>query len=226
MAGGVKGLRIVPVGLNYERKDRFRSAVWINVGEAIDADAWLAQHDGEERAAMRALTPEIDRRMKWVAIHLDDAKWEPLLEEVEGLLPAARGLRRVGLLQLRQRVAAAIIYFHATDPERAQTAAGKVEAWAERRRASGLPADARFFRQSMVVRGLALVWDVVKLAAVLVIALMGFTHHWIPHGITRFFAARFDQAGKVTVALNRMLVGLVVHTSWAVLVGWTMLQIF
>jgi hypothetical protein len=153
VAAGVKGLRIVPIGLNYERKDRFRSAVWINVGEAIDADSWLAQHDGEERVAMRALTPEIDRWMKSVAIHLEDAKWEPLLEEVEGLLPAARGLRRVGLLQLRQRVAAAINHFHATDPERAQTAVGKVEAWATQRRESGLPADARFFRQPIAVRG-------------------------------------------------------------------------
>lgn len=55
---------------------------------------------------------------------------------------------------------------------------------------------------------------------------MGFAHHLIPHGITRFFAARFDQAGKMTVALNRLLVGLVVHTSWAVLVGWAMWQVF
>ena len=226
VAGGVKDLRIVPVGLNYERKDRFRSAVWINVGEAIDAAAWLAQHGGEERVAMRALTPEIDRRMKSVAIHLEDAKWEPLLEEVEGLLPAARGLHRVGLLQLRQRVAEAINHFHATDSARARAAAEKVETWAERRRASGLPADARFFRQPMAVRVLALVWDVVKLVGVLVLAVMGLVHHLIPHGVTRFFAARFDQAGKMTVALNRLLVGLVVHTSWAVLVGWVMLQVF
>ena len=55
---------------------------------------------------------------------------------------------------------------------------------------------------------------------------MGFAHHLIPHGITRFFAARFDQAGKMTVALNRLLAGLGVHTSWAVLVGWAMWQVF
>lgn len=226
VTAGVKGLRIVPVGLNYERKDRFRSAVWINVGEAIDADTWLAEHGGEERVAMRALTPEIDRRMKSVAIHLEETTWEPLLEEVEGLLPAARGLRRMGLLRLRQRVARAINHFHAVDPDRARAVATRVEAWAERRKASGLPADARFFRQPIWGRSLMLSGDVLKLVMVMVLAGLGFIHHLIPHGVTRFFAARLDQSGKMTVALNRLMVGLLVHGAWTVMVCWVMLQVF
>lgn len=226
VTAGVKGLQIVPVGLNYERKDRFRSAVWINVGEAIDGDAWLAEHGGEERVAMRALTPEIDRRLKSVAIHLDDASWEPLLEEVEGLLPAARGLKRAGLLQMRQRVARAINHFHAVDPARARAVAARVETWAQHRKHSGLPADARFFRQPIWGRALMLGWDMLKVAMVTVLAGVGFVHHLIPHGVTRFFAARMDQAGKMTVALNRLLVGLVVHVGWAILVTGFMLQVF
>lgn len=225
VAAGVKGLRIVPVGLNYERKDRFRSAVWIHVGEAIDAGAWLAQHENE-RAAVRALTPEIDRRMKAVAIHLEDAAWAPVLEEVEGLLPAARGLNPVGLLQLRRQVAEAINYFHAHDLARAQSVAASVEAWAQARRASGLPADARFFRQPLALRMVGLAGDAIKLVTVMALAIPGLLHHLIPHGITRWWAARFDQPGKMTVALNRMLVGLVVHVGWAALVWVAMIRVF
>src|SRR5688572_535024 len=37
VAAGATGLRVVPVGLNYERKERFRTAVWIKVGRPIHA---------------------------------------------------------------------------------------------------------------------------------------------------------------------------------------------
>src|SRR5437867_9159311 len=40
MQSGV-ALKIVPLGLNYERKERFRSSVWVRVGEPIEAGAWL-----------------------------------------------------------------------------------------------------------------------------------------------------------------------------------------
>jgi 1-acyl-sn-glycerol-3-phosphate acyltransferase len=76
---------LVPLGLNYERKERFRSAVWVNVGEPLDANAALREHAGDDRKAMRQLTAELDRRLKQVAVHLDEAKWEPFLEHLETL---------------------------------------------------------------------------------------------------------------------------------------------
>lgn len=223
---GVKGLRIVPIGLNYENKDRFRSAVWINIGDAIDGEAWFNEGGSDRREAMRALTPEIDQRMKQVAIHLDDTVWEPLVSEVEGLLPAGKGLKGPGVLQLRRRVAEAINQVHRDDPETTARVAAQVQAWAVERKASGLPADARFFRQPMWWRLVALATDMVKLSAVLLLAVPGLLHHLIPHGVTRFFAARMDQPGKMTVALNRLLVGVVVHPLWAIAIWIGMMQVF
>ena len=226
VAAGVKGLQIVPMGLNYERKDRFRSAVWVEIGEAIDADAWMEQHDGEERAAMRALTPEIDRRLKQTVVHLEDATWEPLLEEVEGLIPAARGLRTMGLLQMRKRVAGAINDYYDREPARAEALAERVRAWRAKRRAAGLPTDARFFVQSMWRRSLAIVTDAVRLPVALGLGLLGLLHHLLPHLIARFWAARLDQPGRVTVALHRLLVGLPVHAIWYAAVTVGMLRTF
>src|SRR5688572_5182974 len=67
--GGAAGLQVLPVGINYEDKERFRSSVWVAVGEPIDMDRWLAQHDGQSRVAMRALTDELQRRLKGVVVH-------------------------------------------------------------------------------------------------------------------------------------------------------------
>jgi 1-acyl-sn-glycerol-3-phosphate acyltransferase len=48
---GAVGLKLVPIGLNYECKEMFRSAVWIRVGEPIDVNAWLANFTGSDRRA-------------------------------------------------------------------------------------------------------------------------------------------------------------------------------
>ena len=56
---GPLGVRVVPVGLRYEAKDRFRSAVWVSVGAAIDPAAEIARYENEPRAAVRALTERV-----------------------------------------------------------------------------------------------------------------------------------------------------------------------
>lgn len=223
---GVRGLKIVPMGLNYERKDRFRSVVWVELGEAIDVDEWWQTHGGEGREAMRALTPEIDRRLKDVVVHLDDATWGPLLEEVEGLIPARVGLRSTGLLQMRKRVAQAINGYYQQDPAKAEALAQRVRAWRTKREAVGLPRDARFFRQPLWRRGLAVCGDTVRLPVALGLGALGLIHHLVPHLVARFWAARLDQPGRVTVALHRLLVGLPVHLTWYLGVTIWMLATF
>src|SRR6185369_15161685 len=74
---------IVPLGLNYERKERFRSSVWVRVGEPIEAGAWLPARGGEEKAALRALTEEIDVRLKQAVVHLNEERWQPFLTELD-----------------------------------------------------------------------------------------------------------------------------------------------
>src|SRR4026208_2087663 len=47
---GAGELKIVPLGINYERKERFRSTVWVNVGAPIPAKAWLNGGGGRPSA--------------------------------------------------------------------------------------------------------------------------------------------------------------------------------
>lgn len=230
--GATLGLRVVPVGINYERKERFRSAVWIKVGRPIDAVRWLAMHGGDEHKAMRTLTQEIDARLRRCVTHLNDVAWESLLDEVEGLLPPpprkrrAWGAVRAGValatLHRRKRVADAINLFHRTDPLRAKAAAARVAAHAEALRGAGLPADSRVF----VWRGLALAGTFARDGLVLgcggVVALAGLVHHAVPYGIVRLIAGRTAGSGRMVVALNRLLLSLPIYAAWYAFVGWRM----
>jgi 1-acyl-sn-glycerol-3-phosphate acyltransferase len=57
--GHAEGLRVVPIGIVYEDKGRFRSRVVLRVGEPIDPAPEAAAYAREGRAAVRALTDRI-----------------------------------------------------------------------------------------------------------------------------------------------------------------------
>jgi 1-acyl-sn-glycerol-3-phosphate acyltransferase len=224
VAAGAQGIRVVPVGLNYERKERFRTAVWIKVGRPIDAANWLRMHQGDEHRAMRALTQEIGARLRHCVTHLDDAAWDTLLDELEAMLPPAPGGRRASLATLhrRKRAADAINLFHRRDPARAAAAAARVRAHAAELRAEGVPPDARVF----ALRGLAL-WGVLLRdgALMLISGLVGFVgllHHILPYGIVRLIVGRTAGPGKMVVALHRLLASVPVYAAWYAFVWWRM----
>src|SRR6185503_4587791 len=118
---GAVDLVIVPLGLNYEKKDRAFTPVWVRVREPINVSDWLKQQDADERKAMRALTAEIDQRLKEAVIHLDEAKWEPFLHDLETLRPPKpeAAAKPVTALRQRKRIADAMNYFLKTDRPRA-----------------------------------------------------------------------------------------------------------
>jgi 1-acyl-sn-glycerol-3-phosphate acyltransferase len=222
LAAGATGLRVVSVGINYERKERFRSAVWIKIGRPIDAARWLRMHAGDEHRAMRTLTQEIEARLRLCVTHLDDPAWEPLLDALEALLPPAPGGRRASLATLhrRQRAAATINFFHRTDPPRAREAAARVDAHAAALQAAGVPPDSRVF----ALRGPALIGALLRDGLVLLlgglVGLVGLLHHLVPYGVVRLIAGRTAGNGRMVVALNRLLLSLPIYALWYAFIWW------
>ncbi len=104
LEGGAQGLQIVPVGINYEQKERFRSSVWVQVGEPLLMDDWLQRHGGDARQAMRALTPELQQRLNSVVVHLNEVQWEPFLQDLEVLVPSRPNEQGKSASPVRQRV--------------------------------------------------------------------------------------------------------------------------
>jgi 1-acyl-sn-glycerol-3-phosphate acyltransferase len=70
-ADGVGEIAIVPVGLVYEDRGRFRSDAAIRFGEPIEIDDWLARYGAERRPTVRALTAQLTEAVDKVAAPLD-----------------------------------------------------------------------------------------------------------------------------------------------------------
>jgi 1-acyl-sn-glycerol-3-phosphate acyltransferase len=215
--GPEASLRVVPLGINFERKERFRSSVWIQVGQPIDVAAVLAREGGDERRAMRQITTELDRELKRVVIHLNDPTWAPLVEDLESLLPQSGPSTRnsVAALRQRKRIADAMNHFLRSDSSRAEAVAARIRTYRANLAAQGLTPQSAIMRLRRLALVIRMTWDFLWLAFWTPAALLGLVFHLVPFAVVRAIAPRLE-AGKSTVALARLTLSLPLYTAWYV----------
>ena len=213
---GAKSVTVVPLGLTYERKDRFRSSVLVRVGRPIDVDALLQEHDGNERKARRALTTELEVRLKEVMVHLDEPEWEPWLEDLETLVPPPSTMQQTParLLWQRKRIADAMNYFLEKDRTRAESIADEIAAYREQVHEAGLRVDSAILCSSNLAVLLQSMAHAIWLVLLFIPALYGTVYHFVPFFIVRAIASRMDQPGRLTVSTHRLLVGVPLYLVW------------
>ncbi|NQU23556.1 MAG: 1-acyl-sn-glycerol-3-phosphate acyltransferase [Candidatus Nealsonbacteria bacterium] len=222
-AEGAVGVKVVPIGINYEHKDKFRSSVWIRVAEPIDVGEVLEQHEGDVRKARRALTKELEARLKEVVVHLDEPEWEPWLDDLQDLVepPGKHAKNPPSWLERRKGTANAMNYFLANDRERAESVAGEIKAYRDRVESAGLRIDSAVLRLHGLKVCAKLLWRFLRLLLLLIPALAGTLHHLVPFVLTRQLGARLlDQPGRKTIATNRMIVGVPLYLIWYAAVAW------
>ena len=215
---GATDVRIVPIGITYQRKEQFRSAVLVRVGEPIVAADFLKEQEGNVPRARRAVTAELDARLKRVTIHLENPDWEPWLNDLEILVPAppdAPASPAASLWQ-RKRIADAINYFLESDRGRAVSVAQDIKAYRDDVEAAGLRVDSEVLRMPGISVFLRLLWKFLWLVVLFIPALLGTLHHIVPFVVVRKIAHRMDQPGRVTTSTHKMLVGMPIYTLWLI----------
>ena len=225
---GATGVQVIPIGITYERKDKFRSSAWIQVGEPIDVAECLEQHEGNSRKARRALTQQLESHLKDVVVHLDEPEWEPWLDDLQTLTESPQDSTKepVPPLKRRKRIADAMNYFLANDRARAESVADEIKAYRDQVGSAGLRIDSPVLRLHGLKVCAELLWDFLCLILLFIPALLGTLHHLAPFVIVRGVAARLDQPGRKTVSTNRMLVGVPVYLLSYALVAWWVLGDF
>lgn len=215
-AQGGSAIWIVPLGLNFERKERFRSSVWVRVGEPLEVVAWFRQRDEEERKAIRSLTEEIDARLRQVVVHLNEARWETVLHELEVLLPPAGEDANdcIAALRQRKRLAEAMNHFFSNDGARAAEMAGAIEQHRARLATFSLSVDSPVVQLAGVLLAWRLCWHGIGLLPGLIPTVAGALHHLVPFLIVRGLAKLVGRPDRTTIALNRLLVGLPIYALW------------
>jgi 1-acyl-sn-glycerol-3-phosphate acyltransferase len=93
-AGWSLGLRIVPVGLTYQDKHRFRGRVLAVIGEPFEIADLRSLHATDEVAAVRLLTDRIAQRLADVTLNVAQHRDADLIDTAERLYVRQKGVSR------------------------------------------------------------------------------------------------------------------------------------
>ncbi len=222
MAGGA-AVAIVPAGLYYTAKRRFRSSVLLSFGQPIAVPAVGLGRDGEPAAEpVRQLTARLEHAMTDVTLQADHHDALRLVTRAERIFSSAAGERPALADQfaLRQRFVAGYAELRRRDPaavdavehELARYEAELADAGiAPEHVASGPIAPRRVLRYTL--RSISLV---VLLAPP---ALVGVALHFPAYQFIDFIAARFGARSPDVEATVKIVAGMVWYPATWVLVG-------
>ena len=215
-------LRIVPCGLTYIHRRHFRSRVLVQYGPPIvirpeeDLDAYRR----DERAAVRALTSDIEAGLRGLTINASD--WDTLR-----VLDAVRRLYQPPKISLRDRVELArrfsLVYHQVRDVPEVAALFGRVREYNRRLRDVGL-SDAQL-SQPLRPMGVALriVWQLWWVVVLLPLAAPGVLVH-APIGMFMVWAGQRWAPRKDVVGTSKLVIGLLlVVLVYAVLLTGTAL---
>jgi len=122
LSSAVRGVSvaIVAVGLNPDRKSTFRSAVTVAYGPPFHCDDLLSTHGDDPAAAVRQLTARMAERLRALLVEADPVTEAALVDRIDALYTAARGLPADADARLRRRraIAAGIAAVRQQSPDR------------------------------------------------------------------------------------------------------------
>jgi glycerol-3-phosphate O-acyltransferase/dihydroxyacetone phosphate acyltransferase len=224
-ASGVAGLRLISAGIHYENKAALRSDVFIDVGWEIDLDAEIGNYaaDGEpqdasNREAVRALTDDMERRLRRAAPDFEDWATAHSLSKAAGVAlrdPIARDAQ-VGHAD-RERLARLLDDASAGDQQRVESAMSTYQD----------DLDAMGFDDSMFVAGLdgiqQFTWYIFRTLLIgfllLPFALVGAVINWIPMAVV-WLIGRLKVADAVMATIKPLGGLLVFVLTWGAWCFW------
>ena len=218
-AGDFKlNLRIVPVGLQFDPRRRFRADVLVRFGEPFTIADLAAQHAESPRQAVRELTDRIDAALKRVTFHVESTDRVPFVERLaEVYFTRAKktgiaGVEGGGLRgELLHRTAACLNYYVQADPAEVRKVEQLLQRYERLREKAGI--DRRLLEEPshLLPMPLAPVQAAAEVILGAIPALFGFLTGAIPYYLTKVFSRRYTSQMEHASALSsaHLLVGAV-----------------
>ncbi len=219
--GGKLGLQIVPVGLNFSAKEKYRSQVLIHFGEPLAVASFLNGYEARRRECIHALHDELERRLQALIVHVPRLEHARVVQAVKRLYLERLRLGNIVIheplspqaeeLVLTQAITDAVEFGFASFPERAEQFVRRLavyEGWLERLKLSDAAVE------QLGQRG-GIVWPSLARAALAVLgaplAFYGGLHRLAPLAVVRWSVRRFTKAqkGLAQVSTTAILAGMV-----------------
>ena len=220
---GKLGLQIVPLGLTYSAKERFRSTVLVFFGEPVAVAGFLPQYTERRKECINGLTAKIARRLQALLVHQPQMEREHLVAAVKRLYLARLRLGNIVIdgpvaplaeeVILSKAIVDAVEFAHREMPEHLAAFQVHLHRYERMLQQMHLPESAveelaAHRHATPRILGLG------SLAMLLFpVAAVGWLHWRLPHWLVEKISARFMHLGKrkAQTAHSHMFTGLVVY---------------
>lgn len=207
---------LVAVGLNFERKTRFRSRVTVAYGRPFHAaDLAAAVSDAERADAVRALTDRIAGHMRRLLVEADPGADARLLDRVDRLYSSARGrpANAEERLARRQAIAVGIDKLRAGDPARYEEVLVRVRRYDQRLRRFGLRDRDLDVEVTRAVAARFALREGARAVVLAPLALAGLALFFAPYWLTAL-AARLSTRESDVAASAKVVAGAIIYAAW------------
>jgi 1-acyl-sn-glycerol-3-phosphate acyltransferase len=229
---GARGVRVLPIGLIFERKERPRSRVLVRVGEPIDVDGWLAR-DGD----VARLTSDLEAALEQLTLNFaSEARAERAVTLARALAAITEAPPSLGQprslateAELARRIEAATEGLEGAPPgvvQQADAFIARVEEFETRLRACGVSLTELRISPRLRHGARFVAREGALTAFILPVALLGRIVHWLPLRLARALAMRplVADPSRDQPAMRTIVLGLAFVLSWyllqALVVGW------
>ena len=220
---GRGGLQIVPLGLTYAAKERFRSTVLVFFGPPIPVANFLPQYAERRKECINGLTARIARRLQALLVHQPQMEREHLVAAVKRLYLARLRLGNIVIdgpvaplaeeVILSKAIVDAVDFAHREMPEHLAAFQAHLHRYERLLAQLRLP-EAAVEELTTQRTSVPRIVGLGALALLLFpVAAVGWLHWWGPKRLVEKISARFLHAGKrkAQTAHSHMLVGLAVY---------------
>ncbi|MEO7964523.1 MAG: lysophospholipid acyltransferase family protein [Gemmatimonadaceae bacterium] len=229
---GVTGLRVIPIGLTFERKSEPRSCVLAQVGEGIAID----DIQGSDPTAVQALTARIDAALRDVTLNFASPQVAQRLNAMSSLLAGAfndvRPLHAphaplADSISIARRLEEIRQHLPAATPEQVADVdafVSRVDRFQRRMESLEIPVNDVTMSRSLTAGAWFAIRELLIGVVVLPLAMWGRVNHWLPITLARRLAAmrsKDDDDPAMHTLVSGLVFVLAFYTLIALAVGVT-----
>lgn len=118
---GQLGVKVIPLGLNYHKAEKFRSSVLVHIGEPIKIEPYINDYKSNPGKTAKLLTELFRVKLEEILIHTTTKDQERLIDSLEEVLSSKYLSRKRGVehdIQFLRKIKENIDRFQYHDPKR------------------------------------------------------------------------------------------------------------
>ena len=206
------GVKLIPIGLYFFSRSRFRSKVLVNVGRPIALQPYFSLNEKDNFEAVNQLTAKVQDSLENLTVNVQHTELDRFVKDIESiyrdelmtqtLADHKSSKKIIAEFVITQKIADCVEYFHENNPQKVRDIKESISDY--KRKLKRLHLKDIMVREKTSIKKLfkAELAGIAKAIAGFPLAAYGVLNNFFPYRITEFIVKKFiDDKTKILMAL-------------------------